>query len=72
MLEIIKICLNTSRERDNINMDRVLTTFVTGVEAVPISGWHPPPRHVQHKAGLSPAVHHEIGAFSFCNPDLHG
>lgn len=42
MLQIIKICLNTSRERDDINMDRALTAFVTGEEAVPFSGWHPP------------------------------
>lgn len=43
MLQIIKICLNTSRELDNINMDLVLTAFVTGGGAGPFCGWHPPP-----------------------------
>lgn len=43
MLQTIKICLNTSRELDNINMDLVLTVFVTGEEQSPSVAGNPPP-----------------------------
>ena len=46
-------------------MDPVLTTFVTQSEQCPsVPGT--PHRHVQHNAGLRPAAHREIAAFSFC------
>lgn len=64
-MEIIKTCLNTSRELDNINMDPVLTAFVTRVRTVPFCCWH-----VRHNAGLRPATHRETRALSFCASDL--
>lgn len=71
MLKIIKICLNTSRELDNINMDLVLTAFVTRVRTVSFCGW-PSPQARAAQCRTQTSAHHEMGAFPLCVCDFHG